>query len=143
MTASRRASRPKTGEANAFRRHLIEVRCLESFRAVDADVGKALRSLFASHACRRRLRASLVSTEEVCSSVLRMFLFRRDVRQIGLELGLGTRETAKTWRSRRLRPGRPCVARDIRELIRNICRANPLLGAPRVHGELVPWNKKR
>ncbi len=42
-----------------------------------------------------------------------------------------------TWRSRRLRPGRPCVAPEIRELIRNMCRANPLWGAPRVHGELA------
>ena len=40
-----------------------------------------------------------------------------------------------TWRSRRLRPGRPCVAPEVRELIRNMCRANPLWGAPRVHGE--------
>ena len=35
-----------------------------------------------------------------------------------------------TWRSRRLRPGRPCVAPEVRELIRNMCRANPLWGAP-------------
>ena len=42
-----------------------------------------------------------------------------------------------TWRSRRLRPGRPCVAPEIRELNRNMCRANPLWGAPRVHGELA------
>ena len=42
-----------------------------------------------------------------------------------------------TWRSRRLRPGRPCVAPEVRELIRNMCRANPLWGAPRVHGELA------
>ena len=34
-------------------------------------------------------------------------------------------------------PGRPCVAPEIRELIRNMCRANPLWGAPRVHGELA------
>ncbi len=42
-----------------------------------------------------------------------------------------------TWRSRRLRPGRPCVAPEIRELTRDMCRANPLWGAPRVHGELA------
>jgi len=41
------------------------------------------------------------------------------------------------WRSRRLRPGRPGVFPEIRELIRNMCRANPLWGAPRVHGELA------
>ena len=34
-------------------------------------------------------------------------------------------------------PGRPGVAPEIRELIRNMSRANPLWGAPRVHGELA------
>ena len=42
-----------------------------------------------------------------------------------------------TWKSRRRRPGRPGVAPEIRELIRNMSRANPLWGAPRVHGELA------
>ncbi len=42
-----------------------------------------------------------------------------------------------TWRSRRRRPGRPRVAPEIREPIRNISTANPLWGTPRVHGELV------
>ena len=42
-----------------------------------------------------------------------------------------------TWKSRRRRPGRPSVAPEIRELIRNMSRANPLWGAPRVHGELA------
>ena len=42
-----------------------------------------------------------------------------------------------TWKSRRRRPGRPGVAPEIRELIRNLSRANPLWGAPRVHGELA------
>ena len=41
------------------------------------------------------------------------------------------------WKRRWRRPGRPSVAPDIRELIRNISTANPLWGAPRVHGELV------
>ena len=40
------------------------------------------------------------------------------------------------WRSRRPRVGRPAVARDIRELIRQMRSANPLWGAPRIHGEL-------
>jgi len=35
------------------------------------------------------------------------------------------------------RPGRPGVAFLVRELIRDMCRANPLWGAPRVHGELT------
>ena len=42
-----------------------------------------------------------------------------------------------TWKSRRRRLGRPGVAPEIRELIRNMSRANPLWGAPRVHGELA------
>ena len=42
-----------------------------------------------------------------------------------------------TWKSRRRRPGRPGVAPELRELIRDMCRANPLWGAPRVHGELA------
>ena len=41
-----------------------------------------------------------------------------------------------TWKSRR-RPGRPAVAPEIRDLIRRISTANPLWGAPRVHGELL------
>ncbi len=35
------------------------------------------------------------------------------------------------------RPGRPGVAFLVRELIRDMCRANPPWGAPRVHGELT------
>ena len=38
------------------------------------------------------------------------------------------------WRSRR---GRPQVASDIRQLIREMSLANPLWGAPRIHGELL------
>ncbi len=42
-----------------------------------------------------------------------------------------------TWKSRRRRPGRPAVAPEVRALIRKMSEANPLWGAPRVHGELV------
>jgi hypothetical protein len=42
-----------------------------------------------------------------------------------------------TWKSRRRRSGRPGVAPEVRKLIREMCRANPVWGAPRVHGELV------
>ncbi len=42
-----------------------------------------------------------------------------------------------TWKSRKRRPGRPGVALEVRELIGDMCRANPLWGAPRVHGELT------
>jgi transposase InsO family protein len=38
------------------------------------------------------------------------------------------------WRSR---SGRPSVDREIRDLIRHMSRANPLWGAPRIHGELL------
>src|SRR5262245_30578463 len=41
-----------------------------------------------------------------------------------------------TWKSRR-RLGRPTVARNIRTLIRTMSEANPLWGAPRIHGELL------
>src|SRR6201981_3109921 len=39
------------------------------------------------------------------------------------------------WKSRR-RGGRPKTAADIRQLIREMSVANPLWGAPRIHGEL-------
>ena len=41
-----------------------------------------------------------------------------------------------TRKSRRL-PGRPEAAAHIRDLIRRMRRANPLWGAPRIHGELL------
>jgi putative transposase len=41
-----------------------------------------------------------------------------------------------TCRSRR-RTGRPAVPRDVRTLIRTMSQANPLWGAPRIHGELL------
>jgi len=40
------------------------------------------------------------------------------------------------WKSRSC-VGRPCVPSDIRRLIREMSRANPLWGAPRLHGELL------
>jgi transposase InsO family protein len=40
------------------------------------------------------------------------------------------------WKSRR-RGGRPTVAPEIRRLIREMSIANPLWGAPRIHGELL------
>ena len=39
------------------------------------------------------------------------------------------------WKSRRI--GRPTVAADVRTLIRTMAQANPLWGAPRIHGELL------
>jgi putative transposase len=41
------------------------------------------------------------------------------------------------WRSGALRPGRPKIASDTRDMIRQMSTANPLWGAPRIHGELL------
>jgi transposase InsO family protein len=40
------------------------------------------------------------------------------------------------WKSR-CRRGRPVIRTELRELIRRMSRANPLWGAPRIHGELL------
>jgi hypothetical protein len=40
------------------------------------------------------------------------------------------------WKSRS-RGGRPAIPREIRDLIRDMSRANGLWGAPRIHGELL------
>jgi putative transposase len=41
------------------------------------------------------------------------------------------------WRWRSRSPGRPRVCTEIRDLIRCMSKANPLWGAPRIHGELL------
>jgi putative transposase len=41
-----------------------------------------------------------------------------------------------TRKSRRHGPGRPSVSTEVRALIRRMSQANPLWGAPRIHGEL-------
>jgi putative transposase len=41
------------------------------------------------------------------------------------------------WRSRVRRPGRPRVDLEVRDLIRQMNMANPLWGAPRIHGEML------
>lgn len=41
------------------------------------------------------------------------------------------------WKSRAKNSGRPCVSREIREIIKQMSTANPLWGAPRIHGELL------
>ncbi len=41
------------------------------------------------------------------------------------------------WRWKSRHRGRPKADPEIRALIRRLCRANPLWGAPRVHGELL------
>src|SRR5256885_12103868 len=41
-----------------------------------------------------------------------------------------------SWKSGRRR-GRPAIGTELRDLIRRLSRANPLWGAPRIHGELL------
>ena len=41
------------------------------------------------------------------------------------------------WRWRSRRSGRPRTSPEIRDLIRRMSNANPLWGAPRIHGELL------
>jgi len=38
---------------------------------------------------------------------------------------------------RRGQPGRPLIPREVRDLIRKMCRENSGWGAPRIHGELL------
>jgi hypothetical protein len=42
-----------------------------------------------------------------------------------------------TWKVRHGQPGRPAIPKEVRELIRNMSRGNPLWGAPQIHGELL------
>jgi hypothetical protein len=51
------------------------------------------------------------------------------------------REWRRHWtaRSRHSRPGRPTTDAAIQTLVNNMGTANPLWGAPRIHGELRDW----
>ena len=42
-----------------------------------------------------------------------------------------------SWKSRKQKLGHPCIDPAIRNLIRTMSQANPLWGAPRIHGELL------
>jgi putative transposase len=42
-----------------------------------------------------------------------------------------------TWKVRHSQPGRPVISREVRDLIRKMCRENLSWGAPRIHGELL------
>ena len=41
------------------------------------------------------------------------------------------------WKSRADKPGRPRIKREVRDLIRRMCRENPTWGAPRILSELL------
>ena len=41
------------------------------------------------------------------------------------------------WKSKAGKPGRPCIEREIRDLIRRMSRENPTWGAPRTQSELL------
>ena len=41
------------------------------------------------------------------------------------------------WERRCRKRGRPAIDPEVRSLIRRMCKANPLWGAPRIHGELL------
>jgi hypothetical protein len=41
------------------------------------------------------------------------------------------------FKSRRKGPGRPQISPEIRDLVHKMAKANPLWGAPRIHGELL------
>jgi putative transposase len=41
------------------------------------------------------------------------------------------------WKVRRGQRGRTLISREVRDLIRKMCRENPLWNAPRIHGELL------
>ena len=66
--------------------------------------------------------------------------WRRCLQMVQPDTVLRWHRRAFAWRwtrkSRRL-PGRPEVAASIRDLIQRMSQANPLWGAPRIHGELL------
>jgi putative transposase len=66
--------------------------------------------------------------------------WRRSLHIVRPDTVIAWHRRAFAWywtRKSRRRPGRPNVAAEIRNLIRNMSQANPLWGAPRIHGELL------
>ena len=65
--------------------------------------------------------------------------WRRSLHIVRPETVIAWHRRAFAWywtRKSRRRAGRPNVAAEIRNLIRDMSQANPLWGAPRIHGEL-------
>ena|SRR5438105_2197469 len=48
-----------------------------------------------------------------------------------------------TWKSRRGRVGRPRVGAELADLVRTMALANPLWGAPRIHGRIAEARVRR
>ncbi len=66
--------------------------------------------------------------------------WRHSLHMVRTDTVIAWHRRAFAWywtRKSRRRPGRPNVAADIRHLIRDMSQANPLWGAPRIHGELL------
>jgi len=66
--------------------------------------------------------------------------WRRSLHIVRPDTVIAWHRRAFAWywtRKSRRRPRRPNVAAEIRDLIRNLSQANPLWGAPRIHGELL------
>jgi hypothetical protein len=66
--------------------------------------------------------------------------WRRSLHIVRPDTVIAWHRRAFAWywtRKSRRRPGRPNLAAEIRILIRNMSQANPLWGAPRIHGELL------
>src|SRR6202162_1187998 len=66
--------------------------------------------------------------------------WRRSLHIVRPDTVIAWHRRAFAWywtRKSRRRPGRPTVPAEIRGLIRNMSHANPLSGAPRIHGELL------
>jgi putative transposase len=66
--------------------------------------------------------------------------WRRSLHTVRPDTVIAWHRRAFAWywtRKSRRRPGRPNVAAEIRNLIRNMSQANPLWGAPLIHGELL------
>ena len=79
-------------------------------------------------------RALLVWMTRICSGLLDLALVVRP--ETIVRWHRAGFMTYWRWKPRN-RVGRPKIDRGLRDLIRRMCRENPLWGAPRIHGELL------